>query len=218
MPKDQPFALRDILPILQKAEPHRKFIEATVLVVFKRLIDDGEVGEVRRATMVSCSGVAAGCAIEEIGPLATVSIADAIEYVLRRRKANATGRDCSSRTEARLSCGCRATKTAGRYGAGIQAEWQTVRVWTGWSLVNCVMQLSCLFSRHYSPFHSNNRGLSFGAVSNHFHRELEAAQRIHELCWVAAVYLPRLYLPLFCSVALVGSLAHLLPNAIGHLR
>ena len=49
MPKDQPFALRDILPILQKAEPHRKFIEATVRVVFKRLIDDGEVRKVRKS-------------------------------------------------------------------------------------------------------------------------------------------------------------------------
>lgn len=49
MPKDQPFALRDMLPILRKAEPHRHFIEATVRTIFKRLIDDGAVRKVRKS-------------------------------------------------------------------------------------------------------------------------------------------------------------------------
>src|SRR5829696_6312718 len=37
MPKDRVFALRDVLPILRKAEPYRQFIEATVRTTFKRI-------------------------------------------------------------------------------------------------------------------------------------------------------------------------------------
>jgi hypothetical protein len=84
MPKDQPFALRDILPILRKAEPHRQFIEPPVRTIFKRLIDDGAVRKVRKSDHGYMLWAAPGCPIEEIGPLATVSIADAIEYVVRR--------------------------------------------------------------------------------------------------------------------------------------
>ena len=84
MPKDQPFPLRDILPILQKAEPHRLFLEQTIRVMFKRLIDNGEVRKVRKSAHGFMLWASPSCRIDELGPLATVSIADAMEYVLRR--------------------------------------------------------------------------------------------------------------------------------------
>jgi hypothetical protein len=84
MPTDRVFALRDVLPILRKAEPYRQFIEPTVRTTFKRIIDDGHLRKVRRSDHGFMLWAAPGCPIEEIGPLATVSIADAIEYVLRR--------------------------------------------------------------------------------------------------------------------------------------
>src|SRR5215211_4492633 len=85
MPKDRPFAHRDIMPILCKAAPHRQFIDATVRTIFKRLIDDGAVRKVRKSDHGYMLWAAPGCPVDEIGPLATVSIADAIEYVLRQQ-------------------------------------------------------------------------------------------------------------------------------------
>ena len=84
IPRDRPFALRDVMPLLCRAEPHRHFIEPTVRAIFKRVIDDGLVRKVRKSDHGYMLWAAPECPIDELGPLATVSIADAIEYVLRR--------------------------------------------------------------------------------------------------------------------------------------
>jgi hypothetical protein len=85
MPRDRPFAHRDIMPILHKAEPYRQFQDATVRTIFKRLIDDGMVRKVRKSDHGYMLWAAPEFPIDEMGPLATVSIADAIEYVLRQQ-------------------------------------------------------------------------------------------------------------------------------------
>jgi hypothetical protein len=85
MPKDRPFALRDVLPILMKAEPDRRFIEDSVRTTFKRLIDDGKVRKVRKSDHGYMLWAAPDYPIDELGPLATVSMADAIEHVLRQQ-------------------------------------------------------------------------------------------------------------------------------------
>jgi hypothetical protein len=84
MPKDRPFALRDLLPILSKAEPSRQFREQTIRVLFKRLIDEELVCKVRKSDHGFMLWRAPECPIDELGPLATVSVADAMEYALKR--------------------------------------------------------------------------------------------------------------------------------------
>jgi hypothetical protein len=85
MPKDRPFSIREVLASIREAEPKRQFHEPTIRTLFKRLIDQGVVRKVRKGDRGFILWAAAECPIEDHGPLASVSIADAVEYVLHER-------------------------------------------------------------------------------------------------------------------------------------
>jgi hypothetical protein len=82
MPRDRAFALRDILAILRDPEPNRLFIEASVRTMFKQLIDENRVRKVRKGSHGFMQWAAPECDITSQGPLAIVSITEAIEHVL----------------------------------------------------------------------------------------------------------------------------------------
>ncbi len=85
MPKDRPFSLREVIDILRKQCPGRRFQEPTVRTKFKRIIDAGRVRKVRKGDNGYMLWAAPECVIESAGPMATMSLPDAAEYVLRDR-------------------------------------------------------------------------------------------------------------------------------------
>jgi hypothetical protein len=85
MPKDRPFAMREVLAQVRAAYPKREFHEPTFRTQFKRLKDQGLIRQVRKEDRGFIVWAASTCPAEAVGPLAAVSIADAAEIVLRDR-------------------------------------------------------------------------------------------------------------------------------------
>jgi hypothetical protein len=83
MPKDRPFAIRELLAKLRKVDPKRIFHEPTFRTLFKRLIDQGRIRKVSKGDRGFILWAASECPESDQGPLATVSISNAMESVLR---------------------------------------------------------------------------------------------------------------------------------------
>jgi hypothetical protein len=83
MPKDRPFAMREVLAKVREAYPKREFNEPSFRTKFKELKDAGIIKQVRKEDRGFIVWAAANCPVSAVGPLAAVSIADAAERVLR---------------------------------------------------------------------------------------------------------------------------------------
>jgi hypothetical protein len=85
MPKDRPFSHREIVATLRKAAPGRQFQEPTIRTMFKKLADDGKVRRIRKGDHGFMLWAAPDCPVEDQGPMASMSLPEAAEYVLKDR-------------------------------------------------------------------------------------------------------------------------------------
>lgn len=85
MPKDRPFSHREMVAILRKYVPNRRFQEPTIRTMFKKLADDGRVRRVRKGDHGFMLWAAPECPVEDAGPMASMSLPEAAEYVLKDR-------------------------------------------------------------------------------------------------------------------------------------
>jgi hypothetical protein len=83
MPKSRPFQLREVLAKLRKAYPKRNFHEPTIRTLFKRLSDQGLIRKLSKGDRGFILWAASQCPVADGGPLATCSLPDVAEQVLR---------------------------------------------------------------------------------------------------------------------------------------